>query len=416
MDVRRFPLWEGRNATLLTNDLVRVVIEDQGGMVLELSNTSAQGGLVNAHALPWFRGTGMSVHYDDNHEFWQDNSLLYQRAGSYFCFPNFGAPCVVDGYEHDRDGFAANGYWMVERYGTDTQFGAAWLLSTISCRDSQHSWTIRKVDMLLPKHPVLYTSCTITNNESTPMVANVAWRNFLGSPFLESGCVLNSSANSWIASSLNDNGVASRILPGTPFDTLGSSPMADGLFADLNTVPGMVGATDFLAGSQAQESKLGWSTVINPRLQMLYCTFFPGPAAQEPTDLPLTDIHLLCDYGGRAMPPWSLYPGGTSQVFSLGCGAGTSYLDKGLSQSLSVTEAPLGPTCISLGAGQSKSVMYASAFAPFENPRIGSNIYSVEQVVEGLVFKRTRSYAFIEADSTFHALRTLTSKLVGNES
>lgn len=44
MDIRRLRLWESRNATVLTNDLIRTVVEDQGGMVLELSSISPQGG------------------------------------------------------------------------------------------------------------------------------------------------------------------------------------------------------------------------------------------------------------------------------------------------------------------------------------------------------------------------------------
>ena len=52
MDIRRVPLWEGRSAAVLTNDLIRVVIEDQGAMVLELSTERPSGGRVNAHAIP----------------------------------------------------------------------------------------------------------------------------------------------------------------------------------------------------------------------------------------------------------------------------------------------------------------------------------------------------------------------------
>lgn len=37
MDIQRLKVWESRNATVMTNDLIQVVIEDQGGVTLELS-------------------------------------------------------------------------------------------------------------------------------------------------------------------------------------------------------------------------------------------------------------------------------------------------------------------------------------------------------------------------------------------
>ena len=90
MDIRRIKLWESRNATIMTNDLVQVVIEDQGGMALELSTTTASGGVINAHLLPYYRGTETSVYSDDNSSFWKDSPYFYQRSGSYFSFPHFG--------------------------------------------------------------------------------------------------------------------------------------------------------------------------------------------------------------------------------------------------------------------------------------------------------------------------------------
>ncbi len=51
MDVKRVELWKERNATVLSNEAIRTVIEDHGGMVLELSNLNVAGGRVNAHPL-----------------------------------------------------------------------------------------------------------------------------------------------------------------------------------------------------------------------------------------------------------------------------------------------------------------------------------------------------------------------------
>ena len=53
MDIRRIPLWEGRNATYMSNDIINVVIEDQGEVCLELSNTCISGARVNPLSLPY---------------------------------------------------------------------------------------------------------------------------------------------------------------------------------------------------------------------------------------------------------------------------------------------------------------------------------------------------------------------------
>ena len=51
---------------------------------------------------------------------------------------------------------------MVERYGTDPEFGGVWLMSMV--RNRKERWMIRKIDMLLPDQPVHYTATFITNN------------------------------------------------------------------------------------------------------------------------------------------------------------------------------------------------------------------------------------------------------------
>ena len=89
MDIRRLRLWESRNATVLSNDLIRVLLEDQGGMALELSAIAPQGGRLNAHLIPHYRGTGTSVFSDENADYWKNSPYLYQKGGSYFSFPNY---------------------------------------------------------------------------------------------------------------------------------------------------------------------------------------------------------------------------------------------------------------------------------------------------------------------------------------
>ena len=52
MDIRRIPLWASRNATIMSNDSIRAVIEDQGEIAIELSAANVQGGRVNAVSIP----------------------------------------------------------------------------------------------------------------------------------------------------------------------------------------------------------------------------------------------------------------------------------------------------------------------------------------------------------------------------
>ena len=376
MDIRRLRLWESRNATVLSNDLIRVLLEDQGGMALELSAIAPQGGRLNAHLIPYYRGTGTSVFSDENADYWKNSPYLYQKGGSYFSFPNYGPAYESEQGTQEQSGLTASSYWMVERYGTDPEFGGVWLMSMV--RNRKARWMVRKIDMLLPNQPVHYTAIFITNNAQDDLVANTTWNNELGSPFLESGCVLNASANLWATGSDTQFiGATSRLLPETQFED--------------------------------------WASVINPRQQMVYFSFFPGPAALEEDMLPINFNNFLFDYGGRSETPWAFYSGGMSQQYSLNCGSGTNHLYNGLKEAQS-SDAILGAeTTVTIHPGETKSLYYASAFAPYDNNRIGGNFYTVEQVVEGIVLKRTKSYAFIPADSTFHCLKLLCKRLLAGE-
>ncbi|MDD3930243.1 MAG: hypothetical protein PHY87_10630 [Sphaerochaeta sp.] len=414
MDIRRLRLWESRNATVLTNDLIRTVVEDQGGMVLELSSISPQGGRLNAHLIPHYRGTGTSVFSDENADYWKNSPYLYQKAGSYFSFPNFGPAYESDQGLQEQSGFTASSYWMVERYGTDPEFGGVWLMSMVRNRKSK--WLVRKIDMLLPNQPVLYTAIFITNNAPDPLVANTTWNNEVGSPFLESGCVLNASAELWTsAPELQLNGAASRLQPATQFEDWKKAPLKEGGTVDLTEVPPPIGRTDLISGVLPRSSNLGWSSVINPRQQMVYFNFFPGPAALSENEIGLNFNNFLFDFGGRSETPWAFYAGGMSQQYSLNCGSGTNNLYTGM-HNAQASDAIMGAeTTVTIKSGETRSLFYATAFAPYDNNRIGGNFYTVEQVVEGLVLKRTKSYAFIPADSTFHCLRTLSKRLLTSE-
>ena len=413
MDVKRLQLWEGRHATILSNESLRTVLEDRGGMVLEMSNVSETGGRINAHPLYPFRGREATVALDRNGDFWHNTNLLYFLGGNFFCFPNFGPDHVVDSVSHEPHGWTANEVWSVVKYGTDAEIGANWLLSTMHRGDAAYPFEAWKIDFVLPGHPVLYSSITVKNTGSGPLVANAAWHNTVGSPFLESGCVIDLSADRFMTvpegSEFDRTG---RLAFGKEFDDLEKAPLRKEGTCDLSEVPGMIGHTDFITGKVPDSARLGWSSVINPRLKMVYFTFFPGPAAVESNEIPLRFNNLWMQYGGRPFTPWALYEGGTDQTFCLGVENSIGYFANGLGQSMAEASLFDAPTTITIPPGESRVQRCGTAFTGYENGKMSAGIQSIEQVVEGVVLKRGKAWAFIESDSTFHFLKQMEEKLL----
>ena len=372
MDIRRLKLFNSRNAALLTNDLVQLVVEDQGGMVLEFSAKIANGGRVNPHAIPSHRGTGSSVYSDENGEFWQNNPTLYQQAGSYLVFPR-----------EDEHSTAAS-YWLVEQYGTDPEFGGVWLTSRM--RNRLEGWQIRKLDLLLPNQPVHYTAYQVTNKAPESLQATAQHRTLLGPPFLEQGCVVNTNAESFESFPIPNT--QSRIPAGQFNDWKKIQTRENGLL-DLTEIPKVTNTVDFIKAALNQDAPLGFTSMINPRMQMAYVTFFPSKPEDE-DELVFTHTSFLYQLGGMSQPPYALYAGGLDQQYTVELG-----------EELSTTLEPL----------QTRIFFHARAFAPYENARLGGNFHSLEQTLEGILLKRTKTTALIPADPSFHAARTLAKRL-----
>jgi len=64
-----------------------------------------------------------------------------------------------------------------------------------------------------------------------------------------------------------------------------------------------------------------------------------------------------------------------------------------------------------LPPGETRVQRYGTAFTNFENGKVSAGVQSVEQVVEGIVLKRGKAWAFIECDSTFHFLKRMEEKV-----
>lgn len=393
MDIRRLPLWESRNATLMSNDQIRVVLEDQGEVVLELSAKSIQGGLVNALSLPYFRGTGIGVESDPNADFWKGKQRTYQAGGIYFTFPDKNEDHIT----------TQNSYWVVRRYGTESQKGGVWRLSETKSREEGNRYHIKKVELILPGQPVLYTSCTITNTGTEPLEANLDFHSMYSSPFLESGCLLNSCNANFVAFTPNFREVAiNRLQAGQNFNDLKHAPSLKGGYIDLSYISGATGSYDYIMGSINQDVSTAWTSIINPRQQLLAFNFFPGPRHNLGHDvIGFSNIDFSFNLAGRMDMPWALYEGGTPQVFSLTTGEGV----------MDHKEQLKGANKIILQPNEAKTIYMGHAFTSFDNPRIGLGFSSVDFGDSGVVLRRTKSYAHFAAEHSFESLRKLTEDL-----
>jgi hypothetical protein len=415
MDVKRIHLWTNRSASLISNDLLRVIIEDQGASVIELSSLNSLGGRINAHPLHYFRGHKELFEEENNQEFWQNRPLLYYLGGSFFCFPNFGPPHQVGNISHQEHGWSATSRWVCLKYRTDAELGANWLLYKLVNDEESYPFVAYQIVMMLPGHPVLYSSTTIKNLGSKDLVANGGWHNNLGCPFLETESVVDLSAKEFVVNPFDRQfDLIGRLEAGAEFDDLSKAPLKEGGTCDLRVIPGLIGATDFVSGKIASDAKLGWASVINPRLKMVYFSFFNGPDAASEDDIILNFNNLSMHYGGRPFTPWAMYDGGTDQALVLGLHNSTGFFNNGLAHSLKNPTILDAPTTFVVPVGQQRTLRYASAFANYENVKMGSGVNSVEQVVEGVVLKRGKAWTLIECDSTFHFLKEIEKKLLSD--
>ena len=162
MDIRRIPLWESRNATFMSNNLIRAVIEDQGEVAIELSAQAVQGGFVNALSLPYFRGRSIGVGSDENTDWYKGKQKFYQAGGIYLTFPSKDEDMIL----------TSNTCWMVRRYGSDGASGALWRLSEMKSRQEHNRYHASKVDMVFPGHPVLYSLVRLVNSGEEDLAYN----------------------------------------------------------------------------------------------------------------------------------------------------------------------------------------------------------------------------------------------------
>lgn len=385
MDIKRLSLWEGRNATYMSNDSFSVIIEDQGEVALELSARMANGARISPLSLPYFRGTGSGVYSDENSTWWRSRQGLYQAGGAYFNFP-----------ENNEDVInSSNTYWMLRKYGTEDEHHGVWKYSEMKSRAIGNRFHLGRVDLLIPGHNVLYTAIRITNTGDEVLQGSPSWNAMLSSPLVESGSMISTNSKYFSVYPLRSRewGV-NRFATGQVFEDLKKAPLEGGGIADASIVPPPTGTYDYMIGKFMEKEETRWVSVINPRSQMLFITFTPKMVNEDDYEFPNSTIGE--NYYGRVDSPWALFDGATPQVMAVTAG---------------FNSGPKGTKNLSLKPGESKNIFIGSAFTHYINPRLSLGFYNNEVSEDGFVFKRTKSSVLIPADTAFKALRKLSKRV-----
>ena len=401
----------GRAASLLENGHLRVLVDDEGGMVPELS--AAQGnGFLNAHWIPSFRSNSDKRFSEKEHgSFWKAK-LLYSIAGNFPCSPNFGPGGESDGVILPPHGWTATMNWKFEASGIDSETGAAWAVSTLRSPDPKLPLRYRKIDAVLPGIPVHYTSLEISNPGAADAEINTGWHNTVGSPFLQAGCRLSVSAERFATppegGEFDGTG---RLAIGAEFGSLARAPLRTGKTCDLRTVPGMIGYTDLITGPVPKKAALGWTALVNPVLGLAYVCWFPGPDAAGDDGIPLHFNDIWMQYGGRPFTPWAAYEGGTDRTFCLGTENATGAYANGLSFAKRQKELLGSPTTFTIPAKAKRTLRYGTLFAPYKGGTLDGGILAVEPEKGKMALSGAGKTVKVPADADFSALKSLEKRL-----
>ena len=207
--------------------------------------------------------------------------------------------------------------------------------------------------------------------------------------------MIGSNARYYTAYSMSrrESGI-NRFLPGTVFDELKHAPLLRGGNADAGFVPPPTGTYDYLIGKIPEKDHLGWLSLNNPKCQLLYFMFTPHDTDENAILFPNADITE--NYLGRMDAPWALFDGATPEVMALTFGFNTG---------------PKGTRNVSIAPGETKMVYVGNAFSSYDNPRLSLGFFSTELTDDGVVFKRTKSWAFMPLDHRFSAIKAQCQRL-----
>lgn len=410
MEAKRIQDAGSRNASQLTNDLVRVVIDDKGGMVPELS-LWRENGYLNTHWIPYFRSNSGESYNERRHKAYWAGSLLYEIAGNFPCLPSFGLPSEVYGTHVEQHGTTANATWKLETQGVLEGRGA---YSVAALPGVVKGLSYRKYDILLAGHPVHYSVIRVANRSSSAYRINAGWHNTVSSPFLEKGCLIDLSATHFATPpSPSEFDGTGRIAQGAQFDDLARAPLRNGTTLDARIVPGMVGFTDFVVGAVPADVPVGWSSVVNANLGAVYLSFFKSEKNAGERDIVLTFNDVWMQYGGRRFTPWALTEGGTDQTFCLGVENTLAAYANGLEYSLAHPSLLDRPTLVEVPAGAERMLYYGTLAARYEGGSLDSGVSRVEpeRGMLRLVANDGGTSQVYSADAEFSAVEEMVREL-----
>ncbi|QEN08357.1 hypothetical protein EXM22_10290 [Oceanispirochaeta crateris] len=402
MDCRKIKEAGNREAVYMNNGKIRVVIDANKGMIPELS-TQYKKGWINSHWQPWFRANSPEPWNGTKHSSFWKIPLLYDISGNFPCAPNFGPDNVVNEYNIPPHGFTAFEQWdQGDPYKSEKS-----ITFTSTLKEGLHPFRYKKTDLLLKNHSILYTRLDIQNTGKNNEPYNCGWHNTVGPPFLESACLIDNNAQKYsvpAAGTEFDN--TGHLKFGAETDSLKEVPLREGGTIDIRKVPGINGYTDFICGAVPPECELGWASIINPRLKLIYLSFFKGPAVVKKDEIPLYFYDLWMNYGGRPYTPWAAVDGLTDQTFCLGSENVTGYYANGLNEAIKHPKLLGYPTYLDLKPSEKKSLYYGTLFQEYEGDIFDDGIFSVKGEIDCLALE---SYSGIKmnipCDFHFASLR-----------
>jgi hypothetical protein len=401
-----------RSGVLLSNGLIRALIDSMGGMVPEFSVKYGDG-FLNSHWIPGFRGHSGEGWRVGDKSYWKDQ-LHCNIAGNFLCSPTFGAGFSREGQDCPTHGWTANETWTIERIGTNDELAAsfAFVKSTLRTPIPSMALSYTKYDIVMDDQPVHYSYLRIRNHSPVVCAMNLAWHNTVGPSFLQAGCRVGVSADRFSTPPADQSsGDINRLAAETEFRGLASAPLRRGGTVDLGYVPGMIGSTDFIVGAIPESADLGWSCVVNPMLNLAYTAFFPGPAATPEGEVSLGFNALWMQYGGRPFTPWALYEGGSDQTFCLGTENIVGGFANGLDFSLSRTKILGKPTVVTIDPGKDVGLCYGTALVAYDGGSLSDGVTSIAADAREIVLQGGGGKARAPAFGDFKGLREAVSIL-----
>ncbi len=397
----------GREATLLQNDRIRVLIDDKGGMTPEFS-IKTENGYLNTHWVPQFRANSGEPYQPEKHAAFWKSELLYDISGNFPCAPSFGAEHRDGQVWHPTHGWAASRVWQAQYVGVDKENQVVYAIYDMPSPDPNLPLFLKKVDLLIENQPVHYSAIRFENRGEENIQANVGFHNTLGSPFLQAGDIISLCAGRFatppLGGEFDDTG---RLALGAEFTDLTHAPLRNGKWVDISLVPGMIGYTDFITGAVPDDAEIGWSSVVNPMLNLAYICFFKGPNQVAANEIALSFNDLWLQFGGRNFTPWSSYNGAPDSTYCLGTENTVGAYATGLGNAKKLGRVLDAPTTFDIPPHASKVLYYGTMILTYQHDLLSGGIKNIRPVENGLVIDGQRDSMKAGVDVEFSTIKAI---------